>query len=106
MIGKKRSSKKTWVDPDQAPELTEAWFAEAELRRGEKLIRRGRPPSAERKEAIHIRLDRDVVAYFRGTGRGWQGRINALLRRSVARARGPRKKLAEKPAKTGTARAG
>jgi uncharacterized protein (DUF4415 family) len=106
MIGKKRSSKKTWVDPDQAPELTEAWFAEADLRRGGKLIRRGRPPSAERKEVVHIRLDRDVVAYFRGTGRGWQGRINALLRRSVARARGLRKRLAEKPAKTGAARAG
>jgi uncharacterized protein (DUF4415 family) len=106
MIAKKRSSKSTWVDPDEAPELTEAWFAEADLRRSGKLVRRGRPLSATRKEAVHIRLDRDVVAHFRDTGPGWQSRINALLRRSLARARGSRKKTAERSAKSSMARVG
>ena len=35
----------------------------------------------EPKEAISIKLDRDVLAYFRKAGRGYQTRINAVLRR-------------------------
>jgi uncharacterized protein (DUF4415 family) len=34
-----------------------------------------------RKEAISIKLDDDVLAFFRGQGRGYQTRINAVLRR-------------------------
>lgn len=33
-----------------------------------------------RKTAMTIRLDADVLAYFRGQGRGYQTRINAVLR--------------------------
>lgn len=33
------------------------------------------------KEAISIKLDRDVLRYFRREGRGYQTRINAVLRR-------------------------
>lgn len=32
------------------------------------------------KEAMTIRLDRDVLEFFRRTGRGYQTRINAVLR--------------------------
>jgi uncharacterized protein (DUF4415 family) len=35
------------------------------------------------KEAVNIRLDPDVLAYFRGTGPGWQSRINAALRKAA-----------------------
>lgn len=35
------------------------------------------------KEAISIKLDRDVLAFFRRQGRGYQTRINAVLRRYV-----------------------
>jgi uncharacterized protein (DUF4415 family) len=41
----------------------------------------GLPP---RKEAVHIRLDADVLAWFRGHGPGYQTRINAVLRSFVA----------------------
>jgi len=34
-----------------------------------------------RKEAISIKLDGDVLAFFRKQGRGYQTRINAVLRR-------------------------
>ena len=34
-----------------------------------------------RKEAISIKLDDDVLAFFRRQGRGYQTRINAVLRR-------------------------
>ena len=39
------------------------------------------------KETITIRLDADVLEWFRGSGKGYQTRINAILR-SYMRARG------------------
>lgn len=36
--------------------------------------------AAPTKEQVSIRLDRDVLAAFRETGSGWQGRINTALR--------------------------
>jgi uncharacterized protein (DUF4415 family) len=51
---------------------------------------RGRPHSAHPKQAVSLRLDRDVIEHFKKGGRGWQSRINAALR---AKARlGPRTK--------------
>lgn len=38
------------------------------------------PPS---KERISIRLDEDVLEFFRSQGRGYQSRINAVLRAFV-----------------------
>ena len=46
-----------------------------ELRR-----RRGRPPVENLRQQISIRLDPDVIAKFKATGPGWQGRINAILK--------------------------
>jgi uncharacterized protein (DUF4415 family) len=83
MPAKKPVSKSTWIDPDDAPELTEEWFQTADLYDGNKLVRRGRPPKAAPKEVVNIRLDPDVLAYFRGTGPGWQSRINAALRKAA-----------------------
>lgn len=68
-------------DYEEIPELTDEWFERAGLYRGEKLISRGRPPSPQPKEPVSLRLDHDVVAHYRGTGRGWQSRINAALRK-------------------------
>ena len=54
-----------------------------ELRHGDRLLRRGRPPlSGKPKTAITLRLDEDVVEAYRETGDGWQTRINADLRRA------------------------
>jgi uncharacterized protein (DUF4415 family) len=36
------------------------------------------PPQS--KEQVTLRLDRDVLAWFRARGRGYQTRINAVLR--------------------------
>jgi uncharacterized protein (DUF4415 family) len=40
----------------------------------------GMPP---RKQDIHIRLDADVLGWFKGTGKGYQTRINNVLRAFV-----------------------
>jgi uncharacterized protein (DUF4415 family) len=39
--------------------------------------------SPRRKEPVSIRLDPEVVAFFRAQGRGYQTRINAVLRHYV-----------------------
>jgi uncharacterized protein (DUF4415 family) len=38
---------------------------------------------AENKQQITLRLDADVIAFFRSTGRRYQSRINAALREYV-----------------------
>jgi len=42
----------------------------------------GRPRLDDPKQAISIRLDRDVVEKFKATGSGWQGRINDVLKKA------------------------
>jgi uncharacterized protein (DUF4415 family) len=87
MPRKKKSSaptsnkRKPWIDPDDAPELTNAMLDRAEIREGNKVIRRGRPPLEHPKEAVKLRLDADILATYRKTGPGWQTRINDDLRR-------------------------
>jgi len=44
---------------------------------------RGRPAVAHPKKQVTLRLDEDVIAKFRETGKGWQGRVNAALRKAV-----------------------
>ncbi len=72
-----------WTDPDDAPALDAQWFASAELRDGVRLIRPGRPHSANPKQAVSLRLDPDVVAWYRSGGPGWQTRINEALRKAA-----------------------
>jgi uncharacterized protein (DUF4415 family) len=73
----------TWIDPDDAPKLTPEWFAGAELRDGDKVIRRGRPRSDASKQPVSLRLDRDVIAWFKSEGEGWQTRMNKALREAA-----------------------
>ena len=43
MNGNKNASVTAWTDPDDAPELTDAFFKEADEYVGDTLVRRGRP---------------------------------------------------------------
>ena len=45
--------------------------------------KRGRPKLEEPKQKIAIRLDPDVLAELRGTGPGWQTRVNDMLRAAL-----------------------
>lgn len=77
-------------DPDN-PEWTEADFAAAKgpeslppamLAAFPKTIRRSGRPAGSNKQAVSIRLDKDVLEKFRATGPGWQSRINEALKRA------------------------
>jgi len=83
MNAKKLSTPATWNDPDDAPELTEAFFKQADRYEGAALKPRGRPKAASTKEPVKIRLDADVLAALRASGDGWQTRINDALRASL-----------------------
>jgi len=48
------------------------------IRRG-----RGRPPKALKKVNQTLRLDADVLDAYRRDGRGWQTRINEVLRANM-----------------------
>lgn len=49
-----------------------------DLRRG-----RGRPAKSDRKVNQTLRLDADVLEAYRQSGKGWQTRINQLLRENM-----------------------
>ncbi len=83
MTGNKQNMESDWVDPDDAPELTDEWFETADVYDGEKLISRGRPKSAFPKKAISLRVDADVLDKFKSDGPGWQGRMNEALRKAA-----------------------
>ena len=83
MRAKKPSTTATWTDPDDAPELGEAFFKGADQYKGTQLKPRGRPKAAVTKEPVKLRLDADVLAALRASGEGWQTRINDALRASL-----------------------
>ena len=74
----KKRSKSDWsrvdglsdtdIDTTDIPPLDDDFFANAEVRLPKK------------KVPITIRLDSDVVAWFRSMGKGYQTHINAVLR--------------------------
>lgn len=72
------------IDPDEMkPELDADWFEEADAFDGAKLVRRGRPKSRNPKLPVTIRLDEDIVVWFKRGGDGWQTRMNDELRKAA-----------------------
>lgn len=80
MNAKAHDLKNTWNDPDDAPELDDAFFSAAALYDGEKLVRLGRPKAINPKIRVTFRCSPEVVDAFRATGSGWQTRMNAALK--------------------------
>lgn len=60
------------IDLSDCPEVTPELFAKA-------VVRRGLSPT-KNKAQVTLRIDRDVLEWFKSQGRGYQTQINALLR--------------------------
>ena len=86
MPKKSNATETAWVDPDDAPEMTDEMFDRAEIRRAGVLIRRGRPALERPKQMMSVRVDHDVLARLRAMGPGWQGKVNQALRDLVEKA--------------------
>ena len=63
-----KSMKDEDIDTGDMPELDEEFFRNAVWR-------------SPGKQPVTIRIDTDVIEWFRAQGRGYQTRINQLLRR-------------------------
>ena len=83
MAKKRDAGEREWIDPDDAPELTDEYFDRADLYHGEVLIRRGRPPLAAPKRQVTLRLSPEVIEHFKAGGPGWQTRIDDALRQVI-----------------------
>jgi uncharacterized protein (DUF4415 family) len=66
-----KDAKEEDIDVSDIPELGEEWFKGAELRK---------PPT---KERLTVRFDKDIVEFFQRQGKGYQTRMNAILRAYV-----------------------
>lgn len=47
----------------------------------------GQPQRPVRKRPVSIRLSPEVLSYFKSTGKGWQGRLDEVLKAYVAERR-------------------
>jgi uncharacterized protein (DUF4415 family) len=77
MTGNKKGLDPDWVDPDDAPDLSEPYWVE---RMEAAIVSRGRPRLDTPKVSTTLRLDADVIAQFKAKGPKWQTRINDALR--------------------------
>ncbi len=81
-------SQSDWDDVD-SPELTEEDFkqmrpASEVLPKVVSAYRKGREAqNSPAKNPVSIRLSQEVVEYFQATGRGWQSRVDEVLREYV-----------------------
>ena len=69
-----------WTDPDDAPELADAFFEQVDEFDGERLVKLGRTRADVRKVQLTVHYDAEVVETFHATGNGWQGRMNEALK--------------------------
>lgn len=64
------------IDLSDCPEVTPEQFAKG-------VVRRGGLTSKPNKEQVTLRIDKDVLDWFKAQGKGYQTKINALLKAYV-----------------------
>ena len=67
------------IDFSDSPEIAPEMFARAVVRKGLKPV--------PRKEQLTLRIDSDVLEWFRAQGPKYQSRMNAVLRHYMAQAK-------------------
>jgi uncharacterized protein (DUF4415 family) len=91
MNAKSQNTAKAWLDPEDAPELTDDFFEQGAWQVGDKPVsrpeaqqemarRRGRPAGSGGKVSTTIRFDAEILDAFKATGEGWQTRMNDALK--------------------------
>lgn len=91
MSVKSKNTPQPWIDPDDAPELTDEFFEKGVWRIGGRVVtreeaaiedkkHRGRTAADAPKISTTIRFDADVLAAFKAGGDGWKTRMNDALR--------------------------
>ncbi|MDJ0688448.1 MAG: BrnA antitoxin family protein [Xenococcaceae cyanobacterium MO_188.B32] len=60
------------IDLSDCPEITPKMFAKAVVREG--------LASSKKKTQVTLRIDNDVLEWFKSQGKGYQTKINSLLR--------------------------
>lgn len=60
------------IDFSDSPKITPSLFARAVVKRGLQAV--------SPKELVSLRVDKDVLEWFRARGKGYQTEMNALLR--------------------------
>jgi len=61
------------IDLSDCPEITPELFAKA-------IVRRGGLPTEKNKAQVTLRIDSEVLEWFKSQGQGYQTQINTLLR--------------------------
>ena len=69
------------IDLSDCPEITPEQFAKAIVRRG--------LPAAKSKVQVTLRIDSEVLEWFKSQGRGYQTQINTLLKAYMEAHRSP-----------------
>lgn len=64
-------------DPDLRA-IPSGWYNHAALETGIPA-----PPSERNKRQVTMRLDPEIIEFFKAQGRGWQTRVNAVLKAYV-----------------------
>jgi len=85
MSAKRKGSGRTSPPTREPPEITDEWIAGADMYRGEKLVRRGRPKLQHPRKLLSLRLPPEVIARWKATGPGWQTRMAEVLEKSTPR---------------------
>ena len=91
----KNNLNSTWIDEDEAPELSNDFFDNATPLIADKPVpkavfsaavekAKGRPKLKNPKLLVSMRYDADIIEYFKATGKGWQSRVNEVLSQYVA----------------------
>ena len=76
------------IDFSDSPEITPEMFATTIVRKGLKLV--------PQKSQITLRMDTDVLEWFKTQGKGYQTRMNALLRAYMQAQKKHNKRLIKK----------